>query len=109
MQGIAFAVIVAIGLAAVAYFASVQRPLTHGPADSSDYEPRNSWTTQRESTGCAQQRKKKKKNPFCPICLDEIVPGSKVKDLQCDHWLHNECAMRWFKEKRVCPLCMKPA
>jgi len=42
----------------------------------------------------------------CTICLDEFVPGVRVRKLPCGHVFHSTCIARWLIERSaVCPLC----
>ncbi|VEU36162.1 unnamed protein product [Pseudo-nitzschia multistriata] len=42
----------------------------------------------------------------CTICLDEFVPGVRVRELPCGHVFHSTCIARWLIERSaVCPLC----
>jgi len=44
----------------------------------------------------------------CCICLDDYVPGDKLRILPCDHAYHVKCIDPWLlKNKRVCPQCRK--
>ena len=43
----------------------------------------------------------------CAICIEEFVPGVRVKALGCSatHVFHEECIDRWLIEMKACPLC----
>jgi len=42
----------------------------------------------------------------CTICLDEFMPGVKVRKLPCGHVFHSICIAKWLIERSaVCPLC----
>eukprot|EP00980_Cylindrotheca_fusiformis_P017169 scaffold5281_cov127-Cylindrotheca_fusiformis.AAC.18 len=42
----------------------------------------------------------------CSICLDEYVPGVRLRQLPCQHVFHSTCICRWLVERHaVCPLC----
>ncbi|KAL3075640.1 hypothetical protein niasHS_012470 [Heterodera schachtii] len=41
----------------------------------------------------------------CPICKCEIVPGTMVKPLSCNHIFHNECISAWLSNHITCPYC----
>eukprot|EP00535_Pseudo-nitzschia_heimii_P005862 CAMPEP_0197174900 /NCGR_PEP_ID=MMETSP1423-20130617/1263_1 /TAXON_ID=476441 /ORGANISM="Pseudo-nitzschia heimii, Strain UNC1101" /LENGTH=624 /DNA_ID=CAMNT_0042623913 /DNA_START=377 /DNA_END=2251 /DNA_ORIENTATION=+ len=42
----------------------------------------------------------------CTICLDEFMPGVKVRKLPCGHIFHSTCIAKWLIERSaVCPLC----
>lgn len=44
----------------------------------------------------------------CPICLDDLVSGQQVNELQCKHRFHVKCIERHFKwqSEKWCPVCM---
>lgn len=45
-------------------------------------------------------------NEECSICLDEYVPGVRLRQLPCQHVFHSTCICRWLVERHaVCPLC----
>jgi len=42
----------------------------------------------------------------CSICLDDFLPGQRVRQLPCGHVFHSTCIARWLVERNaVCPLC----
>jgi len=42
----------------------------------------------------------------CSICLDDFLPGQRVRQLPCGHIFHSTCIARWLVERNaVCPLC----
>lgn len=41
----------------------------------------------------------------CPICLDDMVAGQRVKELPCGHRYHKDCIERHFEERSECPYC----
>ncbi len=43
----------------------------------------------------------------CSICTETIKPY-KVRPLQCGHYFHGECLMRWVQRNEVCPMCRAP-
>jgi hypothetical protein len=45
-------------------------------------------------------------NDECSICLDEYLPGVRLRQLPCQHVFHSTCICRWLVERHaVCPLC----
>lgn len=45
-------------------------------------------------------------NDECSICLDEYLPGVRLRELPCQHVFHSTCICRWLVERHaVCPLC----
>lgn len=53
-----------------------------------------------------EECKKKSEAGYCVICLEELVPGSKVRRLPCSHsCFHNECISKWLKKNDSCPMC----
>ena len=41
----------------------------------------------------------------CPICLEDMEPGSEVRTLPCEHFYHAACVEGWLKQKSSCPVC----
>jgi hypothetical protein len=41
----------------------------------------------------------------CPICSDAFRVGENITWLECEHFLHEECAAQWFRRVPSCPLC----
>ncbi|KAI9007642.1 hypothetical protein DFJ74DRAFT_366539 [Hyaloraphidium curvatum] len=41
----------------------------------------------------------------CPICLDEMPGGTRVKELPCGHRFHGACIGRHLEERSECPYC----
>ncbi|KAL1207868.1 E3 ubiquitin-protein ligase RING1-like [Cardamine amara subsp. amara] len=41
----------------------------------------------------------------CTVCLEEFNNGARVVTLPCQHYFHDECAVKWFETNHVCPLC----
>eukprot|EP00443_Scrippsiella_acuminata_P080882 CAMPEP_0115478244 /NCGR_PEP_ID=MMETSP0271-20121206/56100_1 /TAXON_ID=71861 /ORGANISM="Scrippsiella trochoidea, Strain CCMP3099" /LENGTH=193 /DNA_ID=CAMNT_0002905777 /DNA_START=81 /DNA_END=659 /DNA_ORIENTATION=- len=41
----------------------------------------------------------------CPICLEALRAGEDVWRLPCWHQIHNACAVRYYRTRRVKPLC----
>lgn len=53
-----------------------------------------------------EECKKKSEAGYCVICLEELVPWSKVRRLPCSHsCFHNECISKWLKKNDSCPMC----
>lgn len=43
----------------------------------------------------------------CPICLEDMLPQSKVRRLPCQHTFHAECIEEWVTKANRCPVCNK--
>ena len=43
--------------------------------------------------------------PICAICLSELQPKERVKQLPCDHIFHASCVDMWGENSNSCPLC----
>lgn len=41
----------------------------------------------------------------CPICTDEFETDEDLKILPCAHYYHKNCAIQWFQQKFICPVC----
>ena len=42
----------------------------------------------------------------CSICLDDIIEGTKIYNLNCNHKFHKKCLDRsFFNGNKECPLC----
>ena len=44
----------------------------------------------------------------CAICLQDIAPHERLKQLPCGHALHAKCLRRWLQRSRQCPCCRAP-
>ncbi|ESN99957.1 hypothetical protein HELRODRAFT_83682 [Helobdella robusta] len=43
----------------------------------------------------------------CPVCLDEFQEGVFIFELPCRHCIHAACSSDWFKQRPVCPICIR--
>ena len=43
----------------------------------------------------------------CPICLEDLLPGSVLRRLTCKHHFHKACLDTWLAHKAVCPICQQ--
>lgn len=43
----------------------------------------------------------------CCICLQSLSLGSIVSTLECGHWFHLGCILRWLNEHTNCPVCRR--
>lgn len=44
----------------------------------------------------------------CTICLEALADGNIVRTLPCMHHFHDQCIMKWVREKGMtctCPVC----
>ena len=41
----------------------------------------------------------------CSVCKEDFVIGSKMMDLPCKHYFHEECLMPWLNQHDSCPIC----
>ena len=41
----------------------------------------------------------------CCICFTDYHDDMIMQMLPCNHILHRECAMNWYRKSRTCPLC----
>mmetsp|Transcript_8322 Transcript_8322/g.11241 ORF Transcript_8322/g.11241 Transcript_8322/m.11241 type:complete len:212 (-) Transcript_8322:341-976(-) len=41
----------------------------------------------------------------CAVCFSDMVIGSSVRTLPCNHVFHNNCIIPWLKTQAVCPIC----
>lgn len=41
----------------------------------------------------------------CAICLDEIQENNRIITLDCNHFFHTNCILRWYSENSTCPIC----
>jgi len=41
----------------------------------------------------------------CPVCLEEMEVGARVRSLPCGHALHVECCDAWLATAETCPTC----
>lgn len=42
---------------------------------------------------------------ICPVCLDEMEVGGRIRSLPCGHVLHVECCDSWLATAETCPTC----
>ena len=42
-------------------------------------------------------------NTDCSICLVQMQEN--IVQLECQHYFHQQCIDKWFKQKSICPLC----
>lgn len=49
----------------------------------------------------------KKMNDICAICLEEFKTEDNIIRLNCSHYYHKCCVIKWFEIKYVntCPIC----
>ena len=43
----------------------------------------------------------------CSICLADVEPGEKLRQLRCSHRFHQPCVDEWLLKKPTCPLCVQ--
>lgn len=43
----------------------------------------------------------------CPICLEDLAPGSVLRLLPCTHQFHRDCVDKWLAQKATCPICQR--
>ncbi|CAG8548757.1 3296_t:CDS:2, partial [Paraglomus occultum] len=43
----------------------------------------------------------------CPICLDQFMVESVVRQLPCQHMYCEECIFEWLRVNNTCPMCRK--
>ena len=46
-----------------------------------------------------------KKETFCAICQDSIKKDVIVREINCGHTFHQECADKWLETNKLCPVC----
>lgn len=49
--------------------------------------------------------KKLHKCEDCLFCLENFNEGEKIMKLRCKHIFHKECLIKYFQEKKDCPMC----
>lgn len=47
------------------------------------------------------------KQETCSICFEDFKINNKMRKLNCNHILCNECSVEWFSENLKCPICME--
>ena len=45
------------------------------------------------------------KELICSICLEEFNSEKEIAFLDCKHFYHMECIIKWIKKDASCPLC----
>jgi len=43
----------------------------------------------------------------CIICLDKFEINNEIIYLDCSHFYHGNCIIKWFAHNNVCPLCKR--
>ncbi|KAJ3023507.1 E3 ubiquitin-protein ligase rnf13 [Thoreauomyces humboldtii] len=44
----------------------------------------------------------------CTFCLNDYVPGDRVRELPCSHVFHSQCVDPWLsRNRRTCPVCSR--
>lgn len=43
--------------------------------------------------------------PFCCICFHDYYQGMPLQILPCNHIIHKDCMIDWYKRSKTCPLC----
>jgi hypothetical protein len=46
-----------------------------------------------------------KENDSCSICYNDYEKGENACKLQCNHFYHKQCILRWLETSKTCPLC----
>ncbi|KAK9063802.1 hypothetical protein SSX86_017674 [Deinandra increscens subsp. villosa] len=41
----------------------------------------------------------------CVICQGGCETGEMIAVLECRHWYHEDCLVKWLKQKNDCPIC----
>jgi len=41
----------------------------------------------------------------CSICLETLEHNSHIINLDCSHFFHSNCLLRWYTESSTCPIC----
>lgn len=44
----------------------------------------------------------------CAVCLSEYECGDCLRRLPCGHYFHRQCADKWLRRSKKCPLCIQP-
>ncbi|KAL1517317.1 hypothetical protein ABEB36_001096 [Hypothenemus hampei] len=69
----------------------------------------NSFARRRKGNG--QYKYKKQNNSdnvdFCGICLESNLVI--FRPINCNHFFHKECILKWFTQKKDCPICRVPS
>jgi hypothetical protein len=48
---------------------------------------------------------KKIQNKQCSICLENIPKYDKKITLECKHYFHSKCILKWLIDNNTCPTC----
>ncbi|KAJ1274161.1 hypothetical protein BS78_05G041500 [Paspalum vaginatum] len=41
----------------------------------------------------------------CPVCLEALETGQKLRAMPCSHSFHQRCIFKWLLVNGVCPIC----
>jgi len=66
-------------------------------------------SSQRIHACCPSERLASNLDDACPICLEQLSAGEKVRKLPCGHVMHCECGDRWLETAGTCPTCRRDA
>lgn len=56
---------------------------------------------ERQSTQCSEDQE----GQSCPICLEVLERDNQIIHLECGHFFHKNCILRWYTEHHTCPVC----
>lgn len=49
----------------------------------------------------------KSNNLQCTVCMDDFQVGDSARQLQCEHFFHEDCILPWLELHASCPICRK--
>lgn len=55
-----------------------------------------------------KQSLNKESQPTCAVCVEEFKASTVVRETPCKHVFHDDCLMKWVKQKiedPECPVC----
>ncbi|KAK9063794.1 hypothetical protein SSX86_017666 [Deinandra increscens subsp. villosa] len=57
------------------------------------------------TSGENENEEDEEEEEVCVICQGGCEAGEMIAVLECRHWFHEDCIVKWLKQKNDCPIC----